>query len=90
MAGPKITLYVDLVSPFSYMAYYLIKVRDKTKSGGGIRHRHYQSRVIAMDLLYIADKPTTAELPSIHSLPEVLCPSPAGRYHQRHGQYPAN
>jgi len=26
MAAPKITLYVDIVSPFSYMAFYAVKV----------------------------------------------------------------
>ena len=26
MAQPKITLYVDIVSPFGYMAFYLLKV----------------------------------------------------------------
>jgi hypothetical protein len=27
MSRPKITLYVDIVSPFAYMAYYILKVR---------------------------------------------------------------
>jgi len=26
MAQPKITLYVDIVSPFSYIAFYILKV----------------------------------------------------------------
>lgn len=26
MAGPKITLYVDIVSPFAYLAYYYLRV----------------------------------------------------------------
>jgi hypothetical protein len=28
MAGPKITLYVDIVSPFAYMAYYMLRVSN--------------------------------------------------------------
>jgi hypothetical protein len=27
MARPKITLYVDTVSPFAYLAYYILRVR---------------------------------------------------------------
>jgi hypothetical protein len=28
MAGPKLKLYVDTVSPFAYMAYYITRVRS--------------------------------------------------------------
>lgn len=31
MARPKITLYVDTVSPFAYLAYYVLRVRVKQK-----------------------------------------------------------
>jgi hypothetical protein len=27
MPQPKITLYIDIVSPFAYIAYYILKVR---------------------------------------------------------------
>lgn len=26
MPGPKITLYVDIISPFGYLAYYMLRV----------------------------------------------------------------
>jgi hypothetical protein len=29
MAGPKLTLYVDTVSPFSYEAYYILRVSTR-------------------------------------------------------------
>ena len=38
MAQPKITLYVVIVSPFGYIAFYILKVcllhREKEKKGG--------------------------------------------------------
>jgi hypothetical protein len=30
MAGPKLTLYVDTVSPFAYEAYYILRVSFAT------------------------------------------------------------
>jgi len=34
MATPKITLYVDIVSPFSYLAYYALRVSFLLAAGG--------------------------------------------------------
>jgi hypothetical protein len=33
MAKPKITLYVDTVSPFAYLAYYILRVGDTVIQG---------------------------------------------------------
>jgi hypothetical protein len=35
MAGPKLTLYVDTVSPFSYEAYYILRVSSGHSSSLG-------------------------------------------------------
>jgi hypothetical protein len=36
MAGPKLTLYVDTVSPFSYEAYYILRVSSGHASSLGL------------------------------------------------------
>jgi hypothetical protein len=64
MAQSKITLYVDIVSPFAYIAFYLLKVCPEP----------YTQRVTRDIKLYEADATRRTPL-RLSSVTSSMCPS---------------
>lgn len=51
MTAPKVTLYVDIVSPFAYIAFYILKVCSYPLAGAHEPSLYY-SRVLSMRLFF--------------------------------------